>query len=206
MMTLKRFLKSVANGLAFLFAAPAGLVCWLEKQTGRGHVILFETLAHLFAFAPGPPGMYLRRAFYCLTLDACSLQSYIGFGAIFSQREVEVADDVYVGLYAVVGSSKIGQGSLIGSRASILSGGSLHSRNSLGKWQAFHWSRLKQVEIGANVWIGEAAVVLADIGSGSMIASGSVVSSPVPENVMVGGNPARFVRSLAPSTPQAVEA
>lgn len=203
---MKRWLKWIANAVALVVVSPVGLLCWLEKQTRPDHEAVFQFWTHVLAVAPGVPGMYLRRAFYHLTLDVCSLRSYIGFGAVFSHRRVEVGDEAYVGLYAIIGSSKLGEGCLIGSRASILSGGALHELDERGRWDAFSWSRLKQVEIGAHAWIGEAAVVMADVGSGTIVTSGAVVSTPVPERVMVGGNPARFVRSLAPAAPQAVPA
>jgi acetyltransferase-like isoleucine patch superfamily enzyme len=55
---------------------------------------------------------------------------------------------------------------------------------------------MRRVEIGARSWIGERAVVMADIGSGAMVAAGAVVGSAVPAHVMVAGNPARFVRRM----------
>lgn len=203
---MKHWIKSISNAMALLAVSPASLLCWLEKQTGPGHVLIFEFWSHVLAVAPGAPGIYLRRAFYHMTLDACSLRTFIGFGAVFSQRQVEVADGAYIGPYAIVGSCRIGEGCLIGSRASILSGGNLHELDEQGRWGASDLSKMKQVEIGAHAWIGEAAVVMADVGGGAMVASGAVVSTPVPERVMVGGNPARFVRSLAPAAPQTVQA
>lgn len=53
--------------------------------------------------------------------------------------------------------------------------------------------------IGVNVWIGQGAIVLAQvkhIGNNSIVASGSVVTKDVPENVIVAGNPAKIIREL----------
>jgi acetyltransferase-like isoleucine patch superfamily enzyme len=58
--------------------------------------------------------------------------------------------------------------------------------------------RFAPVEIGNNVWIGRAAIVLPGvrIGNNSVVASGSVVTADVPVNTLVAGNPARVVRKL----------
>lgn len=53
--------------------------------------------------------------------------------------------------------------------------------------------------IGDNVWIGARSIVLPqveNIGSNSIIASGSVVTKNVPDNVIVGGNPAKVIRKI----------
>ena len=52
------------------------------------------------------------------------------------------------------------------------------------------------VTIGPNVWIGARVIILkgVTIGEGSIVAAGSVVVKSVPENVMVGGNPARILK------------
>lgn len=58
---------------------------------------------------------------------------------------------------------------------------------------------VRPVVIGDNVWIGAFATILpgVTIGNGSVIGTGSVVTKSVPENILVAGNPARVVRSLA---------
>ena len=51
-----------------------------------------------------------------------------------------------------------------------------------------------KVTIGSNCWIGNGAIVMADIGDGSIVAAGSVVTEPVPKKAIVGGNPARLIK------------
>lgn len=54
------------------------------------------------------------------------------------------------------------------------------------------------VEISDDVWIGCNSIILKGvyIGSGSIVAAGSVVTKDVPANVMVAGNPARVIKQL----------
>ncbi len=54
------------------------------------------------------------------------------------------------------------------------------------------------IHIGKNVWIGANATILpgVSIGDGAIIAAGAVVSKDVPENSVVGGVPARKIKSI----------
>lgn len=54
------------------------------------------------------------------------------------------------------------------------------------------------VHIGKNVWIGANVTITpgVTIGDGSIIAAGAVVTKDVPENVIVGGVPAAFIKKV----------
>lgn len=55
------------------------------------------------------------------------------------------------------------------------------------------------IHIGKKVWIGSNATVLpgVTIGDGAIVAAGAVVTRDVPENTMVGGVPARMMRTIS---------
>src|SRR5262249_4676196 len=180
---------------------PAAALCAAEEKVAPGAEAVFSGWAQAFALVPGVAGVFIRRAFYRLTLEHCAGNFSIGFGAIFSHRQATIEQDAYVGPYAIVGSCRPGRGCLIGSRSSILSGGSLHSLDPDGQWAPTDMTRLHRIDIGNHAWIGESSVIIADVGRAAMVAAGSVVSSAVPPETMVGGNPARFVRRLRPADP-----
>lgn len=56
----------------------------------------------------------------------------------------------------------------------------------------------KAVTIGDNVWIGGRAVINpgVTIGNNVVIASSAVVTKDVPDNVVVGGNPAKILKEI----------
>jgi maltose O-acetyltransferase len=56
----------------------------------------------------------------------------------------------------------------------------------------------KPVEIGSDVWVGGAAIILPGvrIGSRAVIGAGSVVTRDVPEGMFAAGNPCRVIREI----------
>ena len=58
----------------------------------------------------------------------------------------------------------------------------------------------KPIEIGADVWVGGGALILAGVhvGSRTIIGAGSVVTRDIPENVFAAGNPCRVIRKIQP--------
>jgi virginiamycin A acetyltransferase len=195
-----RALKVTLDAVAMALMSPLSGCCALERRFAPLSERIFNTCAQTVALFPGLPGMILRRGFYRVALDRCARDCFIGFGVIFTHRAVTVEPHVYVGPYALIASSRLREGCLIGSRASILSGGALHSLGPSGRWMPSDMSKMVQIEIGAGAWIGEGAIIIADLGRGAMAAAGSVVSAAVPAGVVVAGNPARMIRKLDPPT------
>ncbi|MFO2972828.1 DapH/DapD/GlmU-related protein [Legionella pneumophila serogroup 10] len=59
----------------------------------------------------------------------------------------------------------------------------------------------KPIVIERNVWIATGAIIIGGVtlGENSVVAAGSVVTKNVPPNTLVGGNPARVIRSISNS-------
>lgn len=71
------------------------------------------------------------------------------------------------------------------------------------------WPSKGDTVVGHDVWFGYGAMILPGvrIGNGAIIASGSVVTKDVPAYAVVGGNPARVIRSrFDPATAARLEA
>ncbi|MBB5171889.1 sugar O-acetyltransferase [Texcoconibacillus texcoconensis] len=56
----------------------------------------------------------------------------------------------------------------------------------------------KPITFGNNVWIGGNAIINpgVTVGDNAVIASGAVVTKDVPDNVLVGGNPAKVIKKI----------
>ena len=56
----------------------------------------------------------------------------------------------------------------------------------------------KPIVIERGVWIAAGAIIIGGVtvGEYSVVAAGSVVTKDVPANTLVGGNPARVIRSI----------
>lgn len=200
---MRIMIKLFINKLCQLLALPFAITCWLENYLSPHCETFFSLWAQAFSVLPGLPGVFMRRGFYSLTLDSCSLNCHIGFGTIFAHRSSIVEDNVYTGSYCSIGSAHLGKNCLIGSHASLLSGNSQHTRDDeSGQWQAFSPQGMTQIKIAENVWVGEGAIVLANVGAGSLVAAGAVVNTNVKSNVVVAGNPARFVKNFSPPASQ----
>ena len=193
---IRRFLVRLLNALCLIATSVVAATCWIGKTPGRSDLV-YSFWTHVFASMPGYPGMLLRRAFYRWTLQRCAGDVTIEFGALITQRRAALGPGVYIGPYALVGWADIGANTLVGSRASLLSGGNHHQWSPDG-WTPTTPTSLAQIVIGSRTWIGEGAILMASVGSGCMVAAGAVVSAGVPDGVMVAGNPARYVRRVAP--------
>jgi len=186
---VKTLLKTIVTGLFLCIAFPIALL------SGFGRIrAVYLTGAHMVAVAPGILGDYLRAAFYHLTLRSCSLRSRISFGVIFSNPDATVGLGAYIGAYCVLGRVRIGEHVQIASLVQVISGSKQHGRDEHGNLMTGEAGVFEAVSIGANAWVGAAAIVMADVGEKSTIGAGSVVTKPVPAGVVAVGNPAR-VRS-----------
>lgn len=187
---MKRMIKHVLHGIFLTMAfVPAVL-------SGFGRLeAVYLLFAHACALAPGLPGDYLRIAYYRLTLKECPLDSRIEFGSFFAHPRVSVGHNVYIGPYCVLGLTRIGDRTQLASGVQILSGRRQHSRDSEGRIHGSHTGDFEEVPIGADCWIGAAAIIMAEVETGSTVGAGSVVVQPIPANSVAVGSPARVVRS-----------
>ncbi|MEV5026861.1 acyltransferase [Paenibacillus sp. LPE1-1-1.1] len=104
-------------------------------------------------------------------------------------------DNVYVNAGVGIAANKeivIGDNVKIGPRTSIFDS-NYHRIDSSDKGELS-----KRITIGNNVWIGADCTILpgVTIGDNSVIAAKSTVNKNVPNNVLVGGSPAKVIREL----------
>lgn len=185
---MKNIIKPIVQGLTLLLTLPFAAIAGFGRFTGA-----FQTCGQLVSLVPGLPGDYLRVSYYSLTLHKCSLHSRVSFGSFFAHSSATVGKGVYIGSYCVLGMCEIGERTQIASHVQILSGKHQHARDGDSRIVGASEEQFKPVSIGADCWIGASAIVMADIGPGTTIGAGSVVTRAVPANAVAVGNPARLL-------------
>ena len=192
---VKGVLKGIGIVLGLVAAFLPAASCWAEAWLSRRDE-LFLFWGQSFALAPGLPGAYLRKCFYHLTLRSCSLSCTIGFLKLLQRPTRRGGRAFFVGAGVGIGLASLGDGCLIGSRVGIFSGGDQHRLGPDGRLTPFDRAGARRVRVGEETWIGEAAILMADVGCRCIVSAGAVISNPVPDGCLIGGNPARFVRKL----------
>lgn len=190
---MKAGVKLLANGVAVVLVLPAVLLYRLAALV-IGKERAFPGWSQAFSLLPGVSGVYLRRAFYCLTLRRCTFDCWPGFGMIFSHPGAEIGHRVYIGPYCCLGEITLGDDVLLGSHISIMNGAQQHGIERLDvpiREQPGVWVR---VTVGRDSWIGDRAIVLADVGAQCVIGAGAVVSKAIPDFAIAVGVPAHVVR------------
>lgn len=93
-----------------------------------------------------------------------------------------------------LGGLDIGDDVMIGPNVSLITSG-----HPIAPSQRRNGVIAKPIVIGKNVWIAAGATIIGGVtvGENSVVAAGSVVTRDVPPNTLVGGNPARVIRSIA---------
>ena len=84
---------------------------------------------------------------------------------------------------------------LLASNVQIPSGGKTHYFDDPARPIREQGGERRMVTVGEGAWVGTGAIVLADVGKGTVVAAGSVVTKPLPDNVIAGGVPARVIRN-----------
>ena len=184
-MSARLIAKRTAQAIALILTAPLGAAC----AFGRWPPV-YTICAHTVALVPGQIGNLLRGAFYKLALRQASIDTNIGFGSYFVYPDASVGPGVSVGAYCVIGRASIGRGTQIASHVGIPGGRHQHSRDEAGRLGG---TAHGQTIIGEHCWVGESAVVMANVGPGTTIGAGAIVVHDIPAGVTAVGNPARVV-------------
>ena len=115
---------------------------------------------------------------------------YINYG-----KHIKIGKNVFINFdctFLDLGGITIEDGVLIAPKVSLLSEGhpvSPESRHSL---------MVGHIHLKKNAWIGANATILqgVTIGENAVVAAGAVVSKDVPDNTIVGGIPAKIIKTI----------
>ncbi len=185
--TAMRIAISICGVLTWPLVIPLALL-------SRVSDLVFLFCSQLFAFFPYMVGTIVRYEFYRFSLRSCGKNVMIGFGTVLVYRDIEIGDNVLIGMYNTIHHCNFGSYVLTAEHCSFLSGGRYHHFDATDKPMALQGGSLKRIVVEDDVWVGASAVVMANLGHGTIVGAGSVVTKDVEPMHIVGGVPAKVIR------------
>jgi acetyltransferase-like isoleucine patch superfamily enzyme len=119
---------------------------------------------------------------------------------------VIIGENVYVNRYTIIDACcrlEIGRDTMIGPHCYITD----HDHGFSTDERPGHTELVSSpTKIGERCWLGAGVIVLkgVEIGSGTVVAAGAVVTRSLPEGVVAAGVPARIVKSIDASNPSSM--
>lgn len=183
---------------------PLWIPCRLQEALTRRES-LFSTASEFLSLFPGYPGILLRRGFYHATLHSMAPDASLGFGTTIPHTEIRIGHGVSIGNHCTIGKVVIEDHVTIGSNVDVLSGRHQHHFDDPDRPIQEQGGSYIQIRVGRNSWIGNSAVILADVGENCVIGAGAVVVRPIPDQSVAAGNPARVIRTILQEDDHLVE-
>lgn len=187
------FLKQAIRGVCIFLVCP--LIALARLGLFFNSEDAFVSCGQLLSLVPGKIGVYIRGGYYRLTLKQFCLDTHVDFGSYFSKSHVSVGKNVWIGGHTVIGEAEIGDDCVIGSKVSILSGRRQHNFSDPEKKILGEEGHYTCIKMGEHVFVGEKALVSADVGERCVIGAGAVVVSDIPAYSVVVGNPGKVIKS-----------
>ncbi|MBI5397715.1 MAG: acyltransferase [Verrucomicrobia bacterium] len=169
----------------------------------RLRLVAFLTVSEALAPVPGLVGVFWRRRWYRATLAGCGRALYVDWMAAFRSPQASVGDNVFLGPFCWLGRVELGSDIMLGGHVRILSGAHHHNFDRLDIPMTQQFGELATVRIGSDVWVGNGAVIMADVAPGTVIGAGAVVTKTFEPRSIVAGVPARVIRKRGESGPPA---
>ncbi|MBD3673131.1 MAG: acyltransferase [Planctomycetaceae bacterium] len=189
---MKVAVKKVVNCLTSLTMLSLAALYWTLASLCGGTRV-FPGFAQLMSLCPGLTGAYLRRGFYQWILTRCEKDVFISFGTVFSHPGVTMGEAVYIGVGCMIGDVELQKDVLIGSHVSVINGSRQHGIERLDLPVREQPGEFPRVVIGEDTWIGDRAIVMADVGRHCVVGAGAVVTRPLNDYEIAVGNPARVI-------------
>lgn len=190
---IREGLKCVARVLATAAVLPLWLTFLLQRALiGRDRAV--EHFSEVTSLLPGLSGRYLRRAFLALVLDECHPTATVCFGVLFSKAGARLGENVYVGPRCHLGLVTLERDVLLAAGVHVTSGARTHGMDPTRPIRDQE-TAVSRVRVGAGAWVGSACVVMSDVGAGTVVGAGAVVTRPLPDNVVAAGVPATVLRA-----------
>lgn len=180
--------------LGVIATSPLIFLNWIEYWVFSGKSKRCYCFGkELLSVIPTYFGNQMRLGYYWLCCTEVSPDACFMMGSMVSHRRATIGARSSLGFYATVGFVEIGEDVLIGSHVAVLSGKYQHGRPCDRREGASGEETFQTIHIGRNSWVGNYAIIMADVGENCTVGAGSVVYKKVEDNATVLGNPARKV-------------
>jgi len=191
---VKYILKRLFFIIGLILTSPLIILTWLEALfLGKKAEWIYNSCKEILSLCPTTLGEYMRLAYYWAVCTHVSPNACFCFGSMVAHRDTIIHSGVVVGVYSILGFCEVGENVLFGARVSLISGKYQHGRPEERALNGFGTEFYQKLTIGSNSWIGQEAILMANIGENCTVAAGSVVYKTVPDGATVMGNPARKV-------------
>jgi acetyltransferase-like isoleucine patch superfamily enzyme len=174
--------------LSLLIVYPLVIISKLSSETG------FKMISEGLSLLPTAIGVSIRYEFYRRTLRACGKNVLVFFGAVFFYPEVSIGNNVVLDSHVAIHHCDIGDNVMVGAGSHLLGGQRYHNFDRTDLPIIRQGGKMKRISIGSDVWIGVNSVIMEDIGNGTVVGAGSVVTKEIEPYSIVAGNPAKIVR------------
>ncbi len=110
---------------------------------------------------------------------------------IGSGRHIEIGDNSGIGINCTVKRGIIGNNVRMGPDVVFI-----NQNHNFNDGELNGYIQYEPIQVGDNVWIGTRVIVLPGrkIGKNAILGAGAVITKDVPDNAIVGGNPAKIIR------------
>lgn len=159
----------------------------------------FHFILNLYNLFP-PVGKYLswRGRFAGPRLAACGANLKIASRVnIYNPARLSCGNNVYIGYNTYIGGGdvRLSDEVIIGPFCCIVAGNHTMKDGSY-RFGPYDYGT---IEIGRGTWLGAHVTITSNvkIGAGCLIAAGSVVTHDVPDGAVVGGVPARIIKTVS---------
>lgn len=200
---MKAILKAIVRGTFAVLVFPM-VLSFHAASAVLGRQAAFRSASEYMSLVPGTLGVYLRFAFFRQVLPRFDDDACVSFGTVFSHPTLQIGRSVYIGNFCSIGDATLEDNVLVASNVSIMNGSKQHGIERLDVPVREQPGVFEHITIGDDSWIGERAVVSADVGKHCVVGAGAVVTKPVPDYAVVVGVPAKIIgdrRELSGDSP-----
>ena len=155
--------------------------------------VVFKACSEFLSLVPSLFGFIMRYAFYKFTLKSCGENVLIDFGTVFYYPKISVGNNVTFGIGNIVQHCDFGSNVLVSDSCRFIGGIKKHTYDRTDVHIVSQGGKIKTISVESDTWIDSNAIVMENVGQGSVILAGSVVTKQVESYSICAGNPAKVI-------------